>query len=548
MATTLKNNAYHILGLDTTASERDVSKRSKEIINRLKADDLPEFPLDTGFFEGFRTEESVKDALQRLQAPKKRIIEYFFWFQISDETDEKALEYFKQKDFFNAIELWKSASDTPSTKALLYKKNMALLYSLGLSTEDNVEYLKSSLLAWKEVIDSDRFWAAFSKIYELHDEQTASKDIVADFKRHVVEYLADLYTELYHVHKNSAYVNEFQKTFSVKGEHVEKSVLAPAFHAINQAVEALEKMEVSKDNVFDKEEVETIKQLIAKVQAELNRLIDLGLYDDSQTKIMRDRSANAIRSIVLDLHNNLSELHKSEGLLQVAIKLAGTDSLKAKLESELEQIQNNVKADTENVVAVEIPAFVGSNFIIFKNTYLEYKNKRVFYKDILNVSYGSTATTSTVYGVPLTTSYEYNWSIASAQENISLSLSASKEESKAKEGWTKLIALASNLIEPVIVKNMTERIFDRGETVQIGEVEFSKQGYSKMKFKMFGKNEKLTVYWSDTIYIPKLQQGLVYMWEDKDGTSAQFAQISMSVPNAVILPELVQACYDRRET
>ncbi|MFZ2187799.1 MAG: hypothetical protein WAV46_04210 [Candidatus Moraniibacteriota bacterium] len=547
MSLTLKNNSYHILGLDTSVSERDILKRSKEIVNRLRAEDTPDYDTDLGLFEDFRTENAVKDALQRLQAPKKRIREYFFWFQIADGVDEQVLGLFKLKDYLNAVGTWQDASEGQNTKAFFYKKNLAILYCLILSAEDNKEYLQNSLVAWKELVDSDKFWNSFSKIYKLHDEQTASEDIISDFRKHVVEYLSDIYTELHHIHKNSDYINEFQKVFSVKGEKIEKSVLGPAYQAISQAVEGLEKMEVSKDGKFDKEESQTIKQLVASISLELNKLIDLGLYEDSQTKIMRDRAANALRSIILDLHNNLSELNKSQGLLEVAIKLAGTESLKNKLHGELEQIKKNISDDIENSLAIEIPGTFRSGTVVFKNSFLEYNDKRIFFKDVLNISFDSTATTSRVYGVPVSTSYVYRWSATSEKENISLSLSASREESKAKDSWAQLVGLASSLIEPLIIKRIVDQIFSRGEAVKIGEVEFTKQGYSKIQFKLFGKNEKLMVYWTDTIYIPKFDQGSVILWVDKDGKSQQFSTIPMSAPNAVVLPALVQACYDNRE-
>ncbi len=547
MSQTLKNNAYHILGLDTSASERDTLKRSKEIINRLRVDDTPDYDLDIGVFQNFRTEDAVKDALQRLQAPKKRIKEYFFWFQIADGIDEQVLGLLKLKDYLNAIRTWQNASEGQSTKAFFYKKNLAILYCLALSASNNKEYLQKSLETWKELVDSDKFWTSFSKVYKLHDEQTASEDIISDFKKHVVDYLSDIYTELHHHHKHSDYLSEFQKVFSAKGERIEKSILGPAYQAISHAVEGLEKMEVSKDDNFDKEESEKIKGLVATVQQELNKLIDLGLYDDSQTKIMRDRAANALRTIVLDLHNNLSELQKSEGLLEVAIKLAGTESLKNKLRGELEQIQKNVKDDVENAVVIEIPGTFRSATVVFKNTYVEYNKKRIFFKDATSYSFDSTATSHSVYGIPTGTSYVYNWSVISEKETISVSLTASKDESKAKEDWVKLVSLSAGIIEPFIVKKIVEQIFDRGETVKFGEVEFTKKGYSKMKFKLFKENEKLMVYWSDTIYIPKMYQGQVILWEEKNGESSQFASIPMSTPNAVILPALVQACYDRRE-
>jgi|AntAceMinimDraft_3_1070362.scaffolds.fasta_scaffold01305_3 hypothetical protein len=547
MSQTIKNNAYHILGLDTSASERDTLKRSKEIINRLRVDDTPDYDLDIGVFENFRTEDAVRDALQRLQAPKKRIKEYFFWFQIADGVDEQVLGLLKLKDYLNAIRIWQDASDGQSTKAFFYKKNLAILYCLALSASDNKDYLQKSLETWKELADSDKFWTSFSKVYKLHDEQTASEDIISDFKKHMVEYLSDIYTELHHHHKHSDYLSEFQKVFSAKGERIEKSILGPAYQAISHAVEELEKMEVSKDDNFDKEESEKIKGLVATVQQELNKLIDLGLYDDSQTKIMRDRAANALRTIVLDLHNNLSELQKSEGLLTVAIKLAGTESLKNKLRDELEQIQKNVKDDEENAVVIEIPGTFRSATVVFKITYVEYNKKRIFFKDATSYSFDSTATSRSLYGIPTGTSYVYNWSVISEKETISVSLTASKDESGAKEDWLKLVSLSAVIIEPFIVKKVVEQIFDRGETVKFGEVEFTKKGYSKMKFRLFKENEKLMVYWSDTIYIPKMHQGQVILWEDKNGESSQFASIPMSTPNAVILPALVQACYDRRE-
>jgi len=547
MSNTLKNNAYHILGLDVSASEKDISKRSKEILNRLLADDSPEYDLDIGMFSDFRTEDSVKDALQRLQSQKKKIKEYFFWLQIADSVDEQVLKFLKTKDYSNAIKTWQNVSDGDGTKNLLYKKNLAILYCLVLSVENNEEYLKDSLRAWGDLINSDKFWTSFSKIYRLHDEQTASEDVINDFRKHVVELLSDIYAELHQIHKNNDYVNEFQKTFSVKGEKIEKNVLAPAYQTINKAVEGLEKMEVSKDGKFDKEESEIIKKYITSVQEELNKLIDLGLYEDSQTKIMRDRAANALRSIVIDLHNNLSELEKSKRLLEIAVSLAGTDSLKNKLKSELDQIEKNVKDDAESVVVIELPGMFKTSTIVFKNNFLEYNNKRFFYKDVDSIAFHSTATKHSVYYIPTGTTYDYSFSLISGQENISISLNASKDESDNKQKWVQLISLASAMIQPLIIKKIVDKIFNRGEEVKIGDVTFTKKGYYRIKWKMFGENEKLWVYWSDTIYIPKMFQGEVILWEEKEGKSAQFTSVSMSTPNAIIIPDLVQACYDNRE-
>jgi len=116
MSNIFKNNAYYVLGLDTTASQKDILKRSKEIIKRLKIDDVPEFDTDLDIFENFRTEESVNESVQKLQNPRKKITEYFFWFQIVDNIDEQAFDLLKLKDYDNAILVWKTASLRHHTK------------------------------------------------------------------------------------------------------------------------------------------------------------------------------------------------------------------------------------------------------------------------------------------------------------------------------------------------------------------------------------------------------------------------------------------------
>ncbi len=140
MSNLIANNAYRILGLDSSASQKDILKRSKEIINRLKIDDYPEYDLDIHLPDKFRTEESVNDALKRLQNIKNNLNEYFFWFNISDTVDENAFDYLQYDDatsYDEAISIWKNASDTENSTGLLsthlktlqYIKNDAMLTS-----------------------------------------------------------------------------------------------------------------------------------------------------------------------------------------------------------------------------------------------------------------------------------------------------------------------------------------------------------------------------------------------------------------------------------
>lgn len=345
MSDVILNNSYNILGLDNSSSEKEILRRSKEVINLLKIDEVPEFSLDIGKVKEIRTEQSIKEAVQKLSDPKKRIKEYFFWFDIQDSTDEKASLAVGEVNYFEAVKLWKEGIEENNSKGIFYKKNLAILYTLLLSIGEREEnYAKEAVAIWVELLKSGKFWENYTKLYKLNDYLNTSSSIIEDFKEHAPKYLSDIYTELSQKSKEN-YLSEFTQAFGVKGEKLERNVLNPIHNNINDAVQELEAMKVSEDGIVDEEEMTKIKTLIKKFQDELNKVVELGLYDDSQTKLIRDRAANAIRTVVLDIYNNLRETDKSIALLNIAIKISGTDSHIHKLEQEIKTLEKNKKDD-----------------------------------------------------------------------------------------------------------------------------------------------------------------------------------------------------------
>jgi len=532
----LENNAYKILGLDSSASQKDILRRSKEIINRLQINDNPEYELDNKIFENDRTEETVNEALRRLQSSSKRLVEYFFWFQIADDVDKKAIDFVKNNELQSAIVMWGKDHKDDTINSFLHKKNLALLLTYILTIEDNLECLEKSLLLWKEVTDSDKYWSTFKKVYLLYNDDVLDNKKLSNFKDEVLARLSDLYTEFYEKYKNPEYLELFQNTFPVKGGKIQKVVLDPAFKKINKAVEGLEEMNVSEDGVLDEDESEKIKRLIRVIQSELNSLIDMGMYEDSQTILMRDRAAETMRSIVLDIHNNLEDVSLAKRLLEVAIKFCGTDSLKHKLTKELEQIDENIKSSSDNKVTLEIPGFFSTNNANFTNTSLEYKGKTIQYKDATCVAWHSMK--ESVNGIP--TSQKYTFYVASDTESIDISYTAAFRGGETHNVvFGKLVGISNAIIEPVVIKKLCSRIFDNKETITIGSLHINDRGCYKNKF--FGGVEE--VLWPDVKYKPQLSAGQAVVYsQDKKGNSTVFTSVSMSTGNAVLIPELIMEC------
>jgi len=578
MSNLIANNAYRILGLDSGANQKEVLKRSKEIINKLKIDDYPEYDLDIHLPDKFRTEESVDDALKRLQNIKNNLNEYFFWFNISDTVDENAfdcLQYDDATSFDEAIRIWKNASDTENSTGLLYKKNLALLYCLMLLNEENDIYLKESLSNWKEIVDSDKFWTIFEKSYAVNNDQTINSDTMSNFRESIVKYIPDIYHDLYLRHGNKKYVKDFQDVFGTLGEKTEENLLKPIHQSIYDTIKKLEKTSLEKNNDIDEDEIaeidnvcdncgksisskmyktydddsilceechkeigkewkkrikeeETVegsakiilkvKRIIAKLESQLDQLREIGLYDDEQSKVVRDHAAEAIRGISVMMHNEADMRTKSIELLDLAKKIAGTESLKEKSETDVKTIEEFMKNDDDDTMTFVMGGFLRKKELIVKNIFIEYNRKKIYYKDVISVAY-----------------YQDN-------EEFIVSINSIKDDMKIKfrnwDNFNKVVGRVDSFVESIIVGRLVKLIFEKGRTVTIGKVGFDSAGYHSSKL-FRGKS----VLWEDDLYHAQISQGWAFLYENKNNQQKQFASMSLKEPNAAILPLLVDTCF-----
>jgi hypothetical protein len=345
MSNLLFENAFNILGLDSASSQKVVNKRAKDIISLLKIDELPPNVIDIKIAPSGRSEGSVKISLQKLSSPTKRVREYFFWFDAAGELDEKAFDKVIEGKYDEAAELWAVESKKETAHGYIAKKNLAILSSILLTSESTNKHLSASLNAWKDIVHSEKFWKHFGKIYALNDEIGTSQTVLNTFKSQVANDLSDLYSDISHVKDDKSIYSSFTRAFGVKGQKMQDGVLGPIFEKINDASDKLKSLNISDDNIISPEEVTELQRLIKILQKNFQELKDLGLFDDSQAKIMRDKAAEAIRVVALDLYNNLNETKKPVALFSIASKIAGTTGLQQKINKEIVNLKDSIAID-----------------------------------------------------------------------------------------------------------------------------------------------------------------------------------------------------------
>lgn len=341
MANLFRDNAYNVLGLDISAAQKEINKRSKEIVNLLRIDEESVYETDISVAKPKRTEDTVKEAVQKLSSPTKKIQEYFFWFDIESDSDEKALKLLHAGSIDEAIQVWEQDSSKETATGFVAKKNLAILASVLLVEKGQKKHLTQSISCWKDLITSDKFWDYFEKIYALNDEVGTSTSAIKDFKSKVTDVLSDFYSDVSQNKADNSFYSLFAQVFGVKGQKMQRDVLSPIYEAINDTSEKLRNLNISEDNIVSPEEITELKRLTRLLQTNFDKLKELGLYSDSQSKTMRDKAAEALRAVALDLYNNLGESEKPVALFNIASKIAGTTGTINKINKDIETLRAN---------------------------------------------------------------------------------------------------------------------------------------------------------------------------------------------------------------
>jgi hypothetical protein len=331
----LSGNAYHVLGLPITAGSKEIQRRAKEILARLKIEDHPAYDLDFGL-KNFRTEEAVKDALRRLSSPRTRIREFFFWFEIRDSHDEEARNLIRAGDLAGAAGVWERLAREEGRPHFGAQKNLALLSSLRLFLGPNPRYLEESLELWGSLVKSSQFWSYFRESYRLHDELDTSQEIFENFREHVTGYLSDLYTEIADQTSDRNAILEFQRRFATIGERLEKDVLSPIYGKIRSIIEEMDG--IAAGDPVTGEHIQRFRALIPGIRDELNTIKNLGVYEESEAIALRDTVAGRIRSFGVLVNNRLNDQETALEFTHIALSLSGTESFRNSLNEDIRNI------------------------------------------------------------------------------------------------------------------------------------------------------------------------------------------------------------------
>ena len=102
----IHNNPFRVLGLKTTASDREITKRISDLLLYAEMGKKVRYETDFEFLgEVDRSIDNIKEAAKRIENNDLKLFFSLMWFEIKDEVDESAFKFFEKNEYDNAKKL-----------------------------------------------------------------------------------------------------------------------------------------------------------------------------------------------------------------------------------------------------------------------------------------------------------------------------------------------------------------------------------------------------------------------------------------------------------
>jgi len=348
MENPFSSNSYYILGLSVSADQSEIKKRSRLISAQLGIGE-ENLNDDLNILNVNRTEDSLKNAVQRLSSPNKKVQDVFFWF--SDGNLEELRSVINNQPL---EDVYSHISELSGKGKWNEKRDLAIyLTLLLLHKKTNKKYLEESLLLWRDLITSDLAWKYFNLYFKNIDDLNTSDSTLIGLRKFAEDTISDIYSNLSEKWGDHEYSKLYTKIFGKIGTHTQKNVLNPSSKQINDAIDDLFSIRWH-DESPSKENLSIIKSGISKVQDSLNALIEADLYEESEVVVLRDKASEAIRSIAIDLTNKYNDYERSAQILAIAEEISGTQSTKNKNQNDKGTVEENRIAQKLQVPVLEL--------------------------------------------------------------------------------------------------------------------------------------------------------------------------------------------------
>ena len=361
-----RKNLFRVLGLPVNATPRDVQRRE----NRRKMQNKLGIAGSSGSgvplaIDPPPTEEDLRAALERLHRPMDRLLDEVMWFWPTngDPGSDPALKALNGGDLNKATSIWEDLAGSYGLNEIALH-NLAVLdhltaldieHSLDIQNANRKELKRLNDLwlrvfeRWKLVLDGEEFWSAVrSRIQELDDARLTT-GLSRRIKETMPSALLLINAKIAFVAAEKSEDKQAKRQLDLIARsgfgdgYAEQAIdvaLAPIRKRIKTITETAESRWIScpqKGDRYVRELHDHAKKLLASV--------DILLAPDNVTRIgLHDTVAEKMLLGQIEFANKTNEWDEALRLLELAKEIAAGESLRSRLEENLEIVANNSKS------------------------------------------------------------------------------------------------------------------------------------------------------------------------------------------------------------
>ena len=337
------NNAYGILGLLPNASQKELSRRLKEIEKFISIEEPPSYAYDYNVYDKERTSQTVHNAFLSISNVNSRLLHYFFRIYANSERQIEILNNIeKEFTYKNIVNIYENTYQN----TFIFDKNIAITLSILIMHENLVNIEEAAELCiniWHFIVYNEKYIKDFQKMFLLDDEIGIDETILDNIEERLITELTKVFSDISQKYGNNQILAMFIDKFELNNSIFNIDTIEEIYSDIQRNIEIMDSMNISADGIFDNQEKALLKKCLNAFRDNFNKLIDLGLYDNEKTVIIRDLVATKIRIQILDLFNNLAESSTAYKLIQFAIYICGTNGLKEKLQTDMSVIRETAQ-------------------------------------------------------------------------------------------------------------------------------------------------------------------------------------------------------------
>ena len=305
----INQNPFRVLGIATTASEREIQKQVTKTTRFAEVGKQVSFDTDFPFLgELKRDKESISIASSAIEQPINRLLHSLFWFWNANHIDAAAFDNLSKDNTDKATEIWEKVvkDGDVSLKNLSCLFNLKSLYvaqSLKDNSIDSKLFIQGVLLAGKFLNHSE---------LDSYTKQIVGDHVNVSSEELEIKYITSIYSTVkpFLKKKNGITTDDFLSgfaTFSKKSkEHISAKFTGDPIKKIEDQINTTS--ELREQNPI--EALSFGETLYKNTKSQLESLSKILGQEDLKYQMLANKLANEILQCGIDFFNKVREEDK----------------------------------------------------------------------------------------------------------------------------------------------------------------------------------------------------------------------------------------------